>query len=450
MLLSLLPHRSGEPTILGRYSATFALLLGCLLFSFLAFGALIIKRRHCLHRFFFSLLAVPARVPGLLGFLVVFGATSVGWALVSGGLLHPLVVGGLMTIFIGLGLLLHSSIKQTRVKKYYKLFATLSGIVLCLALILAVEVTLRVIGCPSPTYYREYPRKYSERYDFGVSKPLSGRHRSFSKRIKTGEYLYDVIYTVDEKGRRVTSVTNRQQRNRFILFFGGSFTYGEGIRDNQTLPYAVGRIAPHYMPYNYGFIGHGPFDALAKLENIDLKNEVREDSGLLIYYFATFHISRVIGSMNTMSSKYDDPFYRKNNRGEFVRAGSFFTGRPLQTFIFRVLLYSKILEAFKINFPLRINDQHIQLTAECFEQIQKEFKRQYPQGRFYVLIYPGSIRILPSVMRYFEEKGIRYLDYSKLFSTKDPQYYLAEEDRHPSALANQKLAEAIVRDLRLQ
>ncbi len=53
-------------------------------------------------------------------------------------------------------------------------------------------------------------------------------------------------------------------------------------------------------------------------------------------------------------------------------------------------------------------------------------------------------------MRYFEEKGIRYLDYSKLFSTKDPQYYLVEEDRHPSALANQKLAEAIVRDLRLQ
>ena len=203
------------------------------------------------------------------------------------------------------------------------------------------------------------------------------------------------------------------------------------------------------MPYNYGFHGLGPFDALAKLENIDLKNEVREDSGLLIYYFATFHINRVIGSMNAMRWKYDHPFYRKNNRGEFVRAGSFSTGRPLQTFIFRVLLYSKILEAFKINFPLRINDQHIQLTAECFEQIQKEFKRQYPQGRFYVLIYPGYYASL-SLMRYFDKKGIRYLDYSKLFSRKDPQYYLAEEDRHPSALANQKLAEAIVGDLRLR
>jgi len=449
MLLSLRPHRSGERTLLGRYSPTFALLLGCLLFSFLAFGTLIVKRRHCLHRFFFSLLAVPARVPGLLGFLVVFGATSIAWVLVSGGLLEPLSGGGLVTIFIGLVLLLHSSVKQTRVT-YYKLFATLFGIALCLSLILAVEVTLRVIGFHSPSYYSEGPIKYYERYDFGVSKPLSGQHRSFSKRIKTGEYIYDVIYTVDEKGRRVTSVTNRQQRNRFILFFGGSFTYGEGIRDDQTLPYAVGQMAPHYMPYNYGFHGHGPFDVLAKLENIDLKNEVREDSGLFIYYFARFHILRVIGAMHSMRFKYDDPFYKKNNRDEFVRAGSFSTGRPLQTFTFRVLLYSKILEALNISFPLRISDQHIQLTAECFEQIQKEFKKQYPQGEFYVLIYPENKGINSRLMPYFEEKGIRYLNYSKLFPREDPQYYLAEEDRHPSALANQKLAEAMVRDLRLQ
>jgi len=382
MLLSLLPHRSEEPSILDRYSPAFALLLGCLLFSILAFGTLIIAKRQRLHRFFSVLLAVPARVPGLLESVVVFGTTSVGWALLYGGLLEPVGVGGLMTIFIGLVLLVRGSIKQTPVKKYYKLFATLFGIVLCLALILAVEVTLRVIGFSSPSYYSEFPRDYSDRYDFGVPKPLSGRHRSFSKRIKTGEYIYDVIYTVDEKGRRVTPVTNRQQRNRFILFFGGSFTYGEGIGDDQTLPYAVGKIAPHYMPYNYGFPGLGPFDALAKLENIDLKNEVRENNGLFIYYYPSFHISRVIGSMVEMRWKYDHAFYKKNNRGEFVRAGSFFTGRPLQTFIFRVLLYSKILEAFEINFPLRINDQHIQLTAECFEQMQKELKRQYPQAGF--------------------------------------------------------------------
>jgi len=49
--------------------------------------------------------------------------------------------------------------------------------------------------------------------------------------------------------------------------------------------------------------------------------------------------------MVEMRWKYDHAFYKKNNRGEFVRAGSFFTGRPLQTFIFRVLLYSKILLA---------------------------------------------------------------------------------------------------------
>ncbi|MCB0213954.1 MAG: SGNH/GDSL hydrolase family protein, partial [Anaerolineae bacterium] len=104
------------------------------------------------------------------------------------------------------------------------------------------------------------------------------------------EVIYDVVYTTDSYHRRITPVDNPEQRDKFMLFFGDSFTFGEGVHDNETLPYYVAQDLPDYMPYNYGLSGYGPQQMLAKLQSDDLATEVTESDGIAIYIFIDAHV----------------------------------------------------------------------------------------------------------------------------------------------------------------
>lgn len=326
----------------------------------------------------------------------------------------------------------------------------LLGIVISFVLILVVEGFLRIIKINETVSEVEYPAMYYEKYDFGVKKAKTGTHRSFSIIKKTGKKIYDVEYSVDEYGRRITPVKNiYNKRDKFVLFFGGSFTYGEGVGDNQTLPFGVGNNSLHFMPYNYGFHGLGPFDVLAKIENIDFKKEVKEKNGILIYTYIDGHIHRTIGSMIVMGWMSDGIYYRNTKDGVLERKGSFESGRPIVTAIYKILNKSEILKACKINFPIRFQDKDIKLVAQTIAKMQKEFKRKYPQSSFIVLIYPGS-KYGDKLMGYLDEQSIQYLNYTNLFNNGESRYYLAEEDTHPSPLAYQTISKKILEDLNLK
>ena len=90
--------------------------------------------------------------------------------------------------------------------KYLNVIMVLLGIVISFVLIFAVEGFLRIIKINETINEAEYPAMYYEKYDFGVKKAKTGTHRSFSKIQKTGKMIYDVEYSVDEYGRRITPV----------------------------------------------------------------------------------------------------------------------------------------------------------------------------------------------------------------------------------------------------
>jgi len=110
-----------------------------------------------------------------------------------------------------------------------------------------------------------------------------------------GKTIYQAIYSIDRFSRRITPVKNKA--DKFLLFFGGSFTFGEGVNDNETLPYYVVKEANQYQPYNYGFHGYGPQEMLAKLESKNFASELTQKQGHLIYSFIDPHVERAAGSM---------------------------------------------------------------------------------------------------------------------------------------------------------
>jgi len=327
------------------------------------------------------------------------------------------------------------------------LLAFLGGIVFCIILISSVEVALRLYAPRKSSFLeRFYSTDYWRRDEFGIIEAKPGQYRSFLKNLKNGQFIYDVTYFIDKHGRRITPVDKRN-RDRFVLFFGCSFTYGEGVPDDQTLPYYVGRLTAQYTPYNYGYHGLGPFDALAKIENINFKNEVRETQGIIIYTFMSDHLNRLMGSMSTMVWHFNGAYYQKSSAGKLVRNGDFKTGRPIRMRLYTLLSKSRILEALKINLPSRIGDYDLKLFVQTCQAMDTMIKEKFPQSAFYVVIYPRTNS--DRLVQYLKEAGIKYLDYTQLFDRSDPKFSLSVDDHHPTPLAYQLVAEQIVKDLHL-
>ena len=120
-----------------------------------------------------------------------------------------------------------------------------------------------------------YRRGYGRQTDIG-SQANPGIHTS-RKLTSDGEVIYDVIYSIGEDGFRVTPQSI--SRSRYVNFFGCSFTFGEGLNDNQTLPFYFAQKSDSYSSKNFGFHGYGPHQAVAILES---DRRIRGDINFLL------------------------------------------------------------------------------------------------------------------------------------------------------------------------
>jgi len=250
-------------------------------------------------------------------------------------------------------------------------------------------------------------------------RPLPNQHHAVWKQID-GKTIYQAVYTMDPFGRRVTPTQKRERRNQFLLFFGGSTTLGEGVQNKETLPFWAGTLAEKHTPYNYGFSGYGPQQMLAILESGRLKQEIQEKKGIAIYSFIDGHVNRAIGDMHVFNAWAGNaPFYVLED-GQVVRKGSFLSGRPWLSKIYRFLGQRNLVRYFKINHPIRIHGEHIRLTAKMFEKAQDMLQEQFPGSDFYVLFWPGWTEFKDRLQKELDELGVPYWDYSELLDREAP------------------------------
>jgi hypothetical protein len=80
--------------------------------------------------------------------------------------------------------------------------------------------------------------------------------------IKDGSIVYDVTYSIDERGLRKTLPEN----NNGVLFFGDSITFGEGVNDEDTLPQLFS-AASGSCALNFAVSGYGPHHMLREMES---------------------------------------------------------------------------------------------------------------------------------------------------------------------------------------
>jgi hypothetical protein len=273
------------------------------------------------------------------------------------------------------------------------------------------------------------------------------RHRHFVGDTQ----IYDVVYRTDRQGRRETPVSPGR-RTSFLLFFGDSNTFGEGLSATETLPYFAGTQARAFRPYNYGVSGYGPAQLLTLARSGGLGQTILEHDGYAVFFLIPAHIGRVIGS-SAVSTGWGRhfPYYAIGDHGALVARGNFVHGRPLTTLAYFFWTRSNLTTSLGAELPLRYTEHDYRLTASILRESRRSLAQQLHLRGFVVIlaqVYNEPQRkVMQRVRDALAREGVASLDYTRLFDTRDIRYRLSEFDYHNSAAANRILATQLVADL---
>ncbi|MCP4178188.1 MAG: hypothetical protein GY756_10510, partial [bacterium] len=142
-----------------------------------------------------------------------------------------------------------------------------------------------------------------------------------ASRYFDNDMVYKCIYTINKHGYRI-SPPHKEKVKGCLLFFGCSFTYGEGVNDTETLPYVTGiLLEENYAVYNFGIHGNGTHQMLFTFENGIVENIVKHNVTHVIYQtIYPEHVNRLLG-LQPWSKR--DPRYILGEHEEVIYKGHF-------------------------------------------------------------------------------------------------------------------------------
>lgn len=269
--------------------------------------------------------------------------------------------------------------------------------------------------------------------------------------------IFDVTYTIGSNGLRVAPACDVQRRLGTVLFFGCSYTFGEGLKDNETLPYDLGvESGGRYCTFNFAFNGYSPAQMLSSIESGAVKATVH-DSPLCAYYVALpHHVWRVAGRVAWIQH---EPRYVLDAQGIPQREGEYKAienlaqrlrfGKRIQGWLEKCATWRWLGER-----EVNVVDEDIVLYLALVGRSRDLLKAQYPGIEFRAVLWPPQDAQQEYVYRRIQEgfsrMGIRFdrvLDLLPGYSNNRHAYILSPYDWHPSALANRLIAQRILKEL---
>jgi len=268
--------------------------------------------------------------------------------------------------------------------------------------------------------------------------------------LKTKEDIYQAQYSF-YNGQRVTPNSNKQSHD-FALFLGGSFAFGEGVNDNQTLPYYYNdALDKKRHARNYGVSGYGTHQVYTLAKNNIIKDPsiAKAENVDVFYWFIDAHILRANGV-----SEWDKsgPHYELNN-GVLTHLGQFKDTRSQRSFIKKltelIWLNSAIYNSPHWRLRLLQNKKNMDLFLTLVKETDRLMKAK--GFNFVVLMQSGSSFNSPlfdkkayseKVKQYFKAHNIQFIDINAflLQQAKDIETLRIKGDGHPNALFHKILA----------
>jgi hypothetical protein len=275
-----------------------------------------------------------------------------------------------------------------------------------------------------------------------------------STEYEHGKLAYDVAYTIDSDGLRVAPPLNARAAVTSVLFLGCSFTFGEGLQDDQTLPYQVGeQSGGRYAIYNFSFHGYAPNQMLAAIESGRVQQTARIPPRYIVYTALPDHIARVAGKIPY--GKHS-PRYRLQPDGSVQRAGHFDDDEK-QRSRFTASLAGNLLKSAIYRWIASIqphtNENDLHLFLALVRQSRDRLKAEYPGADFHVILwrnFPYEQETYDKMQAGFAQMNIpTHLIENILpgYNANPQQYWITAENAHPNALANRLIARYVVSEI---
>lgn len=229
------------------------------------------------------------------------------------------------------------------------------------------------------------------------------------KLIVDDKVIYDIVYTHNENALRLTPNNNTNSRT-CLNIYGGSFVYGAGVGDSDTITAYLQKNLSQYNVKNFGISAAGAHQMLARLEfDLDSKELGQCDENIFIYEAIPHHIYRAKGVLK--GPKYE------NINGEIIYQGTF--SDEEQAVFWRKdddIEKNKIIE----NKP---RQSFIQRMASTLKKTKDQLAESYTREYFFPLIKPSlkSKNLLEGDM--YEDGFFANVDRIKLDITQDDIYF---------------------------
>lgn len=276
---------------------------------------------------------------------------------------------------------------------------------------------------------------FSNDPDLGYAPPPSIRARSW--RLHEDEPIYDVRYTIDAQRLRVTPGVRK--RGRAVVFFGGSYTFGEGVEDEETMPASVGRwLRGRTKIVNAGFHGYGPHQMLRALETDRLDPILGDGVEHVIYQGIDGHVRRSAGrtTWDLAGPAYELRDGTVEHVGPFRGPGLTTVGRTLNRFGPTRALLAWWLTPGEAE-AARDRELYVEIVARAAQIVRDRYG-----ARFSVVYWDHADDPIPEML---EARGLDLIRVSNAFEGQPWRRFVLDVDRHPSRRGHAKIGRAVAR-----
>ena len=287
------------------------------------------------------------------------------------------------------------------------------------------------------------PGHYFADHEILGSVPREDRSSRSLKR-RDGKPVYDVVYTIDVNGRRLPPPDHGGSDLPCVAFFGGSFTFGEGVDDEETMPCRVGlKTGGRFRILNYGFHGYGAHHMLAVLQIGRVEESLDCDLRHVIYWALPSHAGRAAGRVSWKAG----PKYVMVPGGGVELAGTFEKQRAEDHGFLTGLALKSHLASRAVE-RLRETDD-ARLMVELVEASRREVANRFPECDFHVLFWDAK-QSGRRIARGLRERGIPVHpveDFVPGLAQDEASYTLSRYDLHPNARLHERVAEYVSREI---